>query len=145
MDLWRKAFRAFVPHLGRRGLLRLWAMLAADSPDLIQGGSTVPPPMQVCAGWKAEQACPVNQAGMAHGLETVGELAEWFGRACHEADRALGECAGVRWFTTWWDEGPRDQMRPLLLAEVEYALGLGVDPSPPLTPDPAEAHTVASG
>src|SRR5205823_6327341 len=47
---------------------------------------------------------------------------EYFARVCYEADKALGESSAIRYFVNWYDETPRDQMRKLLLAEVERTL-----------------------
>ncbi|MBX9582421.1 MAG: hypothetical protein K2X87_19125, partial [Gemmataceae bacterium] len=56
------------------------------------------------------------------GLESVGEVEEFFARACFEADQRLGEPAACRWFLNWFDDTPRDQMRRELLPEVDRAL-----------------------
>jgi hypothetical protein len=73
--------------------------------------------------WPCEAACAVSFAGwQGERLETVVEVQEFFGRTCYAADNAIGESAGCRWFLNWFDETPRDVMRPLLLEEVELAL-----------------------
>jgi hypothetical protein len=37
-------------------------------------------------------------------------------------DQRLGEPAACRWFLNWFDETPRDEMRRLLLPEVQQLL-----------------------
>ena len=56
------------------------------------------------------------------GLETVGEVEEFFARICFEADQRLGEPAACRWFLNWFDDTPRAEMRREMLAEIELAL-----------------------
>ena len=69
--------------------------------------------------WPVEAACALGYCGwQGDGLETVGEVEEFFARACFEADQRLGEPAACRWFLNWFDDTPRDEMRRELLAEV---------------------------
>jgi hypothetical protein len=56
------------------------------------------------------------------GLETVGEVEEYFARVCYEADCCLEEAGAVRFFLNWFDETPRDAMRAQLLAELNRSL-----------------------
>jgi hypothetical protein len=69
----------------------------------------------------------VAYTGLAEGLETVGEVEEYFARMCCECDKALGEEAGARWFLNWWDETPRAEAVTGLLAEVEMPADGAVD------------------
>lgn len=55
-------------------------------------------------------------------LKTVGEVEEYFARVCFDADQALGEPAAVRWLLNWFDEPPREAMRPAFLVEVDAKL-----------------------
>jgi hypothetical protein len=61
-------------------------------------------------GWKTE------------GLKTVGAVEDFFARACFAADQRLGEPAVCRWFLNWFDETPREEMRRVLLNELNHAL-----------------------
>jgi hypothetical protein len=56
------------------------------------------------------------------GLETVGQVEDYFARLCQRCNTALGEPAACRWFLNWADEAPRGQLRKELLPEVELAL-----------------------
>src|SRR5262249_49069104 len=68
-------------------------------------------------------ACVVGYCGwQGEGLETVAEVEEFFARVCYETDQVLGEPAACRWFLNWFDETPRDEVRPELLAEVNRTL-----------------------
>jgi hypothetical protein len=74
-------------------------------------------------GWPCEGACLVGYAGWkGEHLETVGDVEEYFARACFEADQRLGEPAGCRWLLNFFDDTPRDEMRRELLFEVEREL-----------------------
>lgn len=123
-EAWRKAWRDGVaPLMSERALEALRQGLAADDPALVQGATTVPPPVACVQYWPCEGACAVGYAGWkGEGLETVGEVEEFFARLCFEIDKRLGEPAGCRWFLNWFDEAPRQEVRRELLAEVELAL-----------------------
>ena len=73
--------------------------------------------------WPVEAACALGFCGwQGDELESVGQVEEFFARACFEADQRLGEPAACRWFLNWFDDTPRDHMRRDLLNEVELAL-----------------------
>src|SRR5215203_7259553 len=124
MESWRKVWRdGLAPVLSTAGLKALRKALAKDDARLTQGSTTTPPPLQCVLDWPCEGACVVGYAGwQGDGLETVGEVEEFFARCCFEADNRLGEPAAVRYFLNWYDDTPRDEMRKQLLAEVERAL-----------------------
>lgn len=122
---WQRAFRdGFAPLLGVGPLEALADALARDSAELMQHGTTTPPPYPGVQDWPCEAACPVGYLGWkGEGLQTVGEVAEYFARLCGEADDLLGDPAGCRHLPAWWDETPRAEARPALLAEVRRELG----------------------
>jgi hypothetical protein len=124
MESWRKVWReGLAPLLSVAGLEALRAALVRDDPRLQQGATTTPPPLQCVQDWPVEGACAVGFCGwQGEGLETVGEVEEFFARTCFEIDQRLGEPAGCRWFLNWFDETPRDEMRRQLLAEVNRSL-----------------------
>ena len=124
MESWRKVWRdGLAPLLSTGGLEALRKALVNDDPRLQQGATTTPPPLQCVADWPVEGACALGFCGwQGDGLETVGEVEEFFARMCFEIDQRLGEPAGCRWFLNWFDETPRDEMRRLLLAEVNRAM-----------------------
>jgi hypothetical protein len=124
MDSWRKVWReGIAPHLSNDGLEALRQALAGDDARLLQGATTTPPPLSCVQDWPVEAACPVGFCGwQGDGLETVAEVEEFFARVCFEADKALGEPAACRWFLNWFDETPRTEALPLLLAEVKREL-----------------------
>ena len=125
MESWRKVWRDGVaPQLSTPGLEALRDALRTDDPRLLQGATTTPPPLQCVQDWPVEAACGVGYCGwQGDGLETVAEVEEFFARVCFEVDLRLGEPAACRWFLNWFDETPRDEMRALLLAEVNRTLG----------------------
>jgi hypothetical protein len=121
--VWRQAI---VPQLSLAGLDALRLALRGDDPRLIQGATTAPPPLQCLLEQRCEGADSVGFAAwQGDGLQTVGQVEEFFARVCYEADRQLGEPTACRWFLNWFDDTPREQMRLALLAEVELALAAG--------------------
>ncbi len=113
MESWRRVWRdGLVPLLSTTGLEALRRGLADDDARLLQGATTTPPPLQCVHDWPVEAACALGYCGwVGDGLETVGEVEEFFARICFEADQALGEPAACRWFLNWFDEAPRQEMR----------------------------------
>jgi hypothetical protein len=124
MESWRKVWREGVaPLLSEQALAVLKRGLEGDDARLIQGATTTPPPLQCVQDWPVEAACALGYCGwQGEGLESVAEVEEFFARMCFEVDNRLGEPAGCRWFLNWFDETPRDEMRRLLLAEVNRAI-----------------------
>ena len=124
MESWRKVWREGVePLLTTEGLSALAQALRSDDGRLVQGATTTPPPLMCVQDWPCEGACALGYCGwVGDGLETVGEVEEFFARMCFEIDQRLGEPAACRWFLNWYDETPRDEMRRELLAEVTRAL-----------------------
>ena len=124
MEIWRKVWREGVaPLLSTSGLEALGRALTDDDARLLQGATTTPPPLQCVQDWPVEAACALGFCGwQGEGLETVAEVEEFFARMCFEIDQHLGEPAACRWFLNWFDETPRDEMRALLLAEVNRVL-----------------------
>jgi hypothetical protein len=129
MDSWRRVWREGVaPLVSTEGLEALRRGLASDDARLVQGATTTPPPLQCVQDWPVEAACALGFCGwQGDGLETVAEVEEFFARMCFEIDQRLGEPAGCRWFLNWYDETPRDEMRCLLLSEVNRSLALRRD------------------
>lgn len=119
--MWRDGL---VPLLSRGELEALRRALAADDPRLIQGATTQPPPLMCVRDWEVEGACLIGVCGWLgpRKLATVGHAEEFFARMCFEIDQRLQEPAACRWLLNWYDETPRDEMRRLLLPEVELAL-----------------------
>ena len=124
MESWRKVWREGVePLVSTEGLEALCCGLTDDDARLLQGATTTPPPLMCVQDWPVEAACALGYCGwIGDGLETVGEVEEFFARMCFAIDQRVGEPAGCRWFLNWFDETPRDEMRRLLLAEVSRAL-----------------------
>ena len=124
MESWRKVWReGFAPMLSTAGLQALRKALATDDGRLLQGATTSPPPMMCVQDWPVEATCAVGFcAWQGEGLTTVGEVEEYFARACFEADQRLGEPAACRYFLNWFDDTPREQMRRLFLEEINAVL-----------------------
>lgn len=124
MESWRMVWRnGFAPLVSTAGLQALRKALNTDDARLMQGATTSPPPLMCVQEWPVESACALGFCGwQGEGLETVGEVEEFFARMCFEADQRLGEPAGCRYFLNWFDDTPRHEMRPQLLAEVDRTL-----------------------
>ena len=124
MDSWRKVWReGLVPQISTAGLEALRAALHSDDPQLLQGATTSPPPLQCVQDWPVDGACALGYCGWrGDGLETVAEVEEFFARMCFEIDQRMGEPAACRWFLNWFDDTPRPEMRQHLLAEVQREL-----------------------
>ena len=124
MESWRIVWRdGFVPVLSTVGLMSLRDALRSDDPRLVQGATTTPPPLMCVQDWPVEACCALGYCGwQGDALHTVGEVEEHFAKCCFEADQRLGEPAACRWFLNWFDDTPRDQMRRLLLDEVQRVL-----------------------
>jgi hypothetical protein len=124
MESWRKVWRdGFAPGVSVPGLEAIRRALAEDDPRLLQGATTTPPPMMSVQDWPVEAADLIGLAGwLGDGLGTVGEVEEYFAKACYDADVRLQEPAACRYFLDFWDDTPRHVARRELLAEVELAL-----------------------
>lgn len=121
---WQRVWRnGLVPQLSTKGLLALKRALENDSPDLITGATTSPPPLQCVSEWPVQGCCPLSFTGwQGDGLETVGQVEEYFARVCWEADQRLGEPAACRYFLNAVDEWSREELLANLLPEVQRAL-----------------------
>jgi hypothetical protein len=121
---WQKAFHeGIVPSLSTAGLEALRRALLDDDLRLVQGATTVPPPIPEVADWPCESACPIGYCGwQGDALANVGQVEEYFARVCLECDTRLNEAAAVRYFLYFVDEEPRATVRALLLPEVEKVL-----------------------
>ena len=124
MESWRKVFReGFAPIMSDMALSALQDALVRDDPALIQGATSSPPPLNCVQDWQCEAACLIGICGWkGEGLKTVGEVEDFFARACYDMDQRLGEPAACRWLLNWYDDTPRPEMRRELLAEVELTL-----------------------
>jgi hypothetical protein len=124
MDAWQKVWRdGFAPVLSTAALNTLRHALETDDPRLLQGVTTVPPPLQCVGAWAVEGACALGYCGwQGDGLQTVAQVERYFARACRHADQRLGDSGACRFFLNWFDNAPREQMRRQLLAEVDREL-----------------------
>lgn len=123
-ESWRMVWRKGVaPLLPTKGLEALAAALENDSPQLIQGGTTCPPPLNSCKDWPPEGACGIGYCGwQGRDLETVGQVDEFFADVCFQAGLNAGEPAFARWWTNAWDETPRKELIAMMLPEVRRTL-----------------------
>lgn len=124
MEAWRTVWRqGFAPGLSTDGLEALRAALLHDDARVTQGATTQPPALEKFLHCPANASCAITFCGWhGDGLDTVGELDEFFSRTCFEADCRLGESAASRWFLNWYDHTPREEMRQALLMEVDREL-----------------------
>ena len=120
---WQHVWRhGLAPLLSTAALQALRDGLARDDPALIQGATTMPPHCHV-QDRTVDGACVIGYLGRrGEGLETIGEVEQYFGRMCFAVDGSLGQPAASRWLLNYYDDTPRAQMVPALLAEVELSL-----------------------
>jgi hypothetical protein len=121
---WQRTWReGVVPLLDLYHFEALEKGLAANDSALIQGATTMPPPLQACADWPVEAACAWSYMGWkGDSLKTVEDVESFFANFCAAVDKQLGEPAVCRHFLVWFDETPRDDMIALLLSEVRLAI-----------------------
>lgn len=121
---WQRVWQqGIAPSLSNTGLSALQHALTVDDPQLIQGATTTPPPLQCVQDWPCEAACLIGYAGWrGEGLETVGQVEAYFAHVCFQTDLRLDEPAACRWFLNFFDDAPRDKMRAALLVEVAAEL-----------------------
>lgn len=124
MESWRKVWREGIAQcLTENNLRALKEGLLKDDNRITQGSTTTPPPLMICQDYPIEAACPIGYAGWkSEGLETVGQVEEFFARICYETDQKIGEAAVIRWFLNWVDDSPRQEVIKELLTEVEITL-----------------------
>jgi hypothetical protein len=125
MQPWMVAFRdGLAPTLPTAGLEALAVALETDSPELAQGVTLSPPPLQLYRDRPPTSACPVAYCGWkGKALATVAEVEEFFSSACYRAGVALGDERAAGYFLNFWDDTPRGIARVGLLAEVRRELG----------------------
>lgn len=124
---WRRVWRTgLAPVLPTAGLEAVRDYLRRDDPRLIQGGTSVPPPLMAVQDWPVEAACVLGLCGTVEhggfGTATVGEVEEFFARRCWDCDQATGEPASVKHWLNHWDDTPRAAAIADLLPEVEREL-----------------------
>ena len=120
MEYWRTVWRdGFAPGLPPAGLAALLTALETDDRRLEQGLTTSPPPLLAVQDWPVEGADALGFIGwQGEDLTTVGDVEEFFAKACFDADQRLGDPAACRWFLNWFDDTPRGEMRRELAGEV---------------------------
>lgn len=120
LNVWRNGF---APQWTTLTLHVLEKAMATNSPRLLQGATTSPPPLQCVKDWPCEAADIIGSCGRwQHGWRAVGEVEEGFARACYDADQRLGEPAMCRHFLNWWDDSRRSVVFGIMLAEVRWEL-----------------------
>ena len=118
MESWREVWRAVGWRLSSKALTNLAKAIQEDDKRLIQGSTTAPPPLQYMHERDAEGACLLGYAGMAEGLQKVGEIENYFASICYDIGQYLKEPTACRWLLNWYDDTPREEMRRQLLPEV---------------------------
>lgn len=148
MEPWRTTWRSgFLPAF--RGLLDPAALSAGlnalavalynDAPELVQGSTSVPPPLLSCEDMPTEGADAVAFVGWkagrlardAEGKTRVREVEKFFAESCALCNGQLPGDAACRAFLAWFDTTPRDLMRAELLAELRWNLAAAPDPLHP--------------
>ena len=125
MEAWRKTWRdGFAVVLPIQGLVGLLAALEKDDQRLLTGATCWPPPLQSCQNDFTEKACGIAWAA-AYGAPDsypVGELETLFAKACWDASALLGDGSACRYFLSYWDETPREQLRKQMIPELRLAI-----------------------
>ncbi|MFL5244874.1 MAG: hypothetical protein ACJ8FY_22460 [Gemmataceae bacterium] len=124
MNTWQQVWhQGLAPSLSTPALEALHTALVKDDPRVIQGATTLPPPIDGVQSWPVEAACVIGFSGwQGHGLESVAQVEQFFACVCSQAEERLGETAASRWFLNWYDTTARTEVRHQLLAEVEKVL-----------------------
>ncbi len=127
METWRKVWRVGVhPLLTVDQLESLRKAILSDDPRLIQGATCTPPPLSCLQDWPVEAACLFAFCGVedhgGFGECKVAEAEEFFAKLCFDMDQNIGVAGGCRHVINWFDETPRDEMRRLLLPEVQRSI-----------------------
>ncbi len=122
IESWRKTWRVAAPLISDAALAGLEDALVTDSPRLLQGATTEPPPLPSVADWPCEAACLLGYCGVidhgGFGVATVEDVQDAFGYLCFETDNRLGEPSGIRWCLNHYDETKREEMIAAYLPEV---------------------------
>ena len=146
---WRYAWQHGVgPVLPGAGLTALKEALEKDSPELWQpniksldGINTTIPFLRRC---RVRQACAIEYCGWkGEGLKTQGELWDYCADICERAEELAGPFADDA-FTWWFCTTPRDEMRRLLLPEVNRELARRVETGKPASRVRLKRRTVKS-
>lgn len=120
--------KGVLPHFSDDALAYARHALMARDEMWVQGATTSPPPLQCTQDWPIECGCFVallswGEFTTTTGLHpTVGEVEERFAKACYQADLDVGEPAGCRWLLNWHDEDPRDEVKAVLIHELDAEL-----------------------
>lgn len=124
MESWRQTWRrGLAPLLSTEGLSALLDALVRDDARLVQGSTTLPPPVAANVGCAPTGACALGYCGwQGDGLECVAEVEEFFGKVCMAAAERMGDPGACSWFLYFFDETPRDEMRRQLTYEVNREL-----------------------
>lgn len=140
MEAWRATWRNGVaPCLTLEQLIALHDALASDDVRLIQGRTSYPPTIEPpfandANGQPIEAACVLgycaaislggfSDSGANTSAAKVLDVGHAFSQLCWRIDEEmLKDTAGCRWFLNWFDETPREQMRRVLLPEVQQVI-----------------------
>lgn len=132
-ETWRAVFReGFAPVLPLDGLRALREALLHNDPAVRPGSTTVPAfEGEVEHDERPTACCPVAYCGWKpDGLETIGEVSDFFNEACSAAEYRLKEVGASRHLVNWIDDAPWPEVRAGLLAEVERELDRRQPPVP---------------
>lgn len=120
---WKALWQAALRLLPTKGIEALREAMENDSPELIQGNTTNPPPLKGCMDWPVESACLLGYCGWkGNNLKTVAEVEEYFGKICFEIDNEFDEPAACRYLLNMFDDAPRPEMIILLLPDLKTEL-----------------------
>lgn len=124
IEPWRRAWRdGFQSQFSDRQLRLLLKALKLDDPELVQGETISPPPLQCVEDWPVERACIVAYVGWkGDDCELVWQAEDFFGRAVSQAEQQLGGPLSANQFLNWFDDSPRCVVWQLLIEEIEREL-----------------------
>lgn len=112
---WRKYVS---PRLSNDQLYSLAIALATNSPQLIQTGTTSPPPLQVLDDYEVKGCCPIAFTFWDGGKGECRTVREVFTKF----NDFVGWSFEIARFMAWWDDGDRDTVFRELEAEVSDEL-----------------------
>lgn len=118
---------AVFPQLSASGIAALQEALAADSPDLLTGATTDPPPLHKFALEPVQRCCPIGYAilqGSFEGEATVGQIEEKFAELAFRADGLAGHDCSMRHLILYIDGQPWEEVRRQLHLECLLALSV---------------------
>lgn len=121
---WKDVFRrGLAPQLTSDELETLLTALVNNDPDLIQGKTVEPCGAGVKGDEKPKAGCMIGYIiWKCRGANEVRDVQNEFACICCGIDVRLAVLSVNRYLLNFFDETPRDKMRPQLIEEIELEL-----------------------